>query len=126
MMILDYKKRTFSFGKWDYSGRGRKINEAEIDIRLDKDDDRFRVALGGGLWNGRKTDYVYCGQCIDDLGDDFPALKKSNLYNTLFDIWQNCHLRYLDTLDEKYVEKINLLLDDKKSNLEIKRILAEN
>ena len=124
MMVFDYKKRTFSLGKWDYSGRGRRINEAEIDIRLDKDDDRFRVSIGGGLWNGRKTDYVYCGQCIDNLGDDFPALKKSNLYNTLFDIWQNCHLKYLDTLDEKYVEKINLLLDGTKSDLEIKRILA--
>jgi hypothetical protein len=31
----------------------------------------------------------------------------------------------LDTLDEKYVEKINLLLDEKKSDLEIKQIIAE-
>lgn len=125
MIIIGYKERTFNLGKWDYSRHGRKINGAEIYIRLDKDDDRFRVALSGSLWNGRKTDTVYCGQCIDDLGNDFPALKKSNLYNTLFDIWQNCHLKYLDTLDENYVEKINLLLDEKKSDLEIKQILAE-
>ena len=124
-MEMDWKTRTFSFGKFDYNNCGRRINEVEIDIRLDKDDERFRVSVSGGLWNGRKTDYIYCGQCIDDLGEDFPFLKKSNLYNALLDIWENCHLKYLDCLDQKYVDKIDLLLDNTKTDLEIKTKLAE-
>lgn len=124
-MEFGYKERTFSFGKFDYNHRGRKINEAEISLRLDKDDSRFRVSVSGGLWNGRKTDYVYCGQCVDDLGEDFPVIKSNRIYNALFDIWKNCHLKYTDVLDQKYVDTINLLLDDTKSVKEIREVLAD-
>lgn len=121
---FSYKERTFSFGKFDYYNHGRKVNEAEIEIRLDKDENRFRVSLSGGLWNGRKTDYIYCGQCVDDLGEDFPSLKENIVYNTLFDIWKNCHLKFTDSIDKKYVDKINLLLDDSKSNKDLEKLLA--
>ena len=61
-------QKTFDFGKVDYYGRGRKINKIDVTVRLyDKDDGHIVLGIMGGFWNGRGTDYVCCGQCLDEI-----------------------------------------------------------
>lgn len=61
-------EKTFDFGKVDYYGRGRRVNKVDVTVRLyDKGDGRAVLGIAGGFWNGRGTDYMHCGQCLDAI-----------------------------------------------------------
>lgn len=83
------KKRTISFGKIDYNRTGRKINEVELDLYL-KEDSKGRpvISVICGVWNKNKTDYILCGQCLDEV----EAHENKKLYNEIREIWKTWHL----------------------------------
>ena len=60
-------RRILEFGKIDYSGNGHKAYLVEIEMELRKSEDgEIEFTACGGVWNTKKTDYVCCGQMIDD------------------------------------------------------------
>lgn len=123
-MMMGWKERTFSMGKVDYCRCGRKVNEIEITVRIDKDDDGSeRLSVSGALWNARKTDFVYCGQCLDDLKENFPFLESDVLFERLFFLWTDGHLKCLKTgtVNKRMAD---LFLDESKSDSDIRKILA--
>lgn len=86
--------RTISFGKIDYNGGGRKINEVEIELTLRESEDERRdveFTACGGVWNSRKTDYVCCGQMIDDPYVVEQIRVKRDLYLEIMDLWSKHH-----------------------------------
>ena len=125
-MRFDYKNRKFSFGKFDYYKRGRRLNEVEIEVRLDEDEGRFRFAVCGDLWNSKKTDCIYGGQCLDTLKNDFPILNENPLFNTIYVLWQKCHLNYLDKIGNIFSDKIEILFDEGKSDSELSEIFSKS
>lgn len=91
-------QKTFDFGKVDYYGRGRKVNKVDVDVRLyDKGDGHLVLGVSGGFWNGRGTDYVCCGQCLDEIAEfvDDPLFKK------IYGWWKNFHNNDAHLGDEK-------------------------
>lgn len=127
--MVDIKKmeRTISFGKIDYFGRGRKINEVTIEMRLSFDEDRYGrpvFSCSGNVWNGRKTDIVCGGQCLDEL---LPFFKYNKLFKEIHGLWKRNHLNdmnvgtpeqlrcieeHKDEIDESdgwFIKELNLL-----------------
>lgn len=103
--------RVISFGKIDYYGNGRKINEVELELTLRESEDERRdveFSACGGVWNSRKTDYVCCGQMID-VPDVVKQIKaKRKLYLEIMDLWTKYHLncgRYYTPRQEEELTK---------------------
>ena len=103
--------RVISFGKIDYYGNGRKINEVEIELTLRESEDERRdveFSACGGVWNSRKTDYVCCGQMIDDPDVVKQIKAKRDLYLEIMDLWRKHHLncgRYCTPRQEEELTK---------------------
>ena len=99
--------KKFEFGKIDYFGCGRKINKVDVDVRLytHKDNSGHIVfSACGDIWNGRGTDIVCCGQCLDEIAKfiDDPIFKQ------IYGWWQAYRLNdmHLGTTEqEEYLEK---------------------
>ena len=82
-------QKTFDFGKVDYYGCGRKINKVDVTVRLyDEDDGHVVLSIDGGFWNGRSTDYVCCGQCLDEIA----KFVHSPLFLKIHGWWKDWHL----------------------------------
>lgn len=82
--------RVISFGKIDYYGGGRRVNEVELELTLRESEDERRdveFTASGGVWNARKTDYLYCGQMIDDPDVVKQVKTKRELYLEIMDLW---------------------------------------
>ena len=91
-------QKTFDFGKVDYYGRGRKINKVDVTVRLyDKDDGRVVLSIDGGFWNGRGTDYVHCGQCLDTIAEFIHR----PLFRKIYGWWKEWHLNDMHLGNEK-------------------------
>lgn len=81
-------KKTFNFGKIDWYGTGRKVNEVTVEVEL-RDTDKGPVfSASGNVWNSKKTDIVAGGQILDSrklshLGPKFRQIK---------DLWLMYHL----------------------------------
>lgn len=88
-------KKTIKLGKIDGYGNGRKVCLAEIEIEL-TDDGKFSVC--GGVWNSRRTDYIMCGQCLDEL---YPHLKNNSKFKQVYEWWKKWHLNDLHAGTEK-------------------------
>lgn len=91
-------QKTFDFGKVDYYGRGRRVNKVDVTVRLyDKGDGRLVLGVSGGFWNGRGTDYVCCGQCLDEIAEfvDDPLFRK------IYGWWKNFHNNSTHLGDER-------------------------
>lgn len=85
--------RSISFGKIDYYGNGRRINEVEIELTLRESEDERRdveFSACGGVWNSRMTDYQMCGQCLDIVSSRVCENRK--LWTELKEIWKKWHL----------------------------------
>lgn len=80
-------KRVFNFGKIAYASE-RKINE--VTLEMEYRDGRFSVC--GDVWNGRHTDIVCGGQCLDELLSYF---KDNELFMTIYRLWKLYHLNDL-------------------------------
>lgn len=83
-------KREISFGKIDYNGIGRKINECivEFELKCDKDN-RMIFTASGSIWNYLKTDIICFGQILEDLLVFFPDNKK---LKEIIGVWKVWHL----------------------------------
>lgn len=103
--------RTVSFGKIDYNGSGRKVNEVEIELTLRESEDERRdieFSACGGVWNSRKTDYQCCGQMIDDPDVVEQIRVKRKLYLEIMDLWTKYHCncgRYCTPRQEEELTK---------------------
>lgn len=109
------KKRTISFGKISfYRSNGRKINEVEIDVSIRDWNGYDELSICGSVWNHIHSDIICGGQCIDDE-DVTCHFKDDPLYNGILDIWKNCHLHNLDTVDNEYRKDIDFIMDENNS-----------
>lgn len=84
-------KKTFSFGKIDYYGTGRKINLVEIEINLKDTESGPVFTASGKVWNFPHTDIVAGGQCLDDLAK-FPKMKNNKTFKKILQMWEKHHL----------------------------------
>ena len=120
-------KRTFTFGKIDYYGRGRKINLVEVKAELS---DKGVFTASATIWNSKKTDCVCAGQCLDEVAKYIKAPKFKKIHR----LWKQYHLNDMHAGTEKqetalieagltgfasdyrkccdYLESIDLLVDD--------------
>jgi len=110
-------QKTFDFGKVDYYGRGRKVNKVDVKIRLtDNSDDRAVLGITGGFWNGRGTDYVLCGQCLDEIAEfvDDPLFLK------IYGWWKDFHnnsTHFGDEKQEAYLKSKGVSIHDYEAGL---------
>jgi len=124
-------EKTISFGKIDLNGKGRKINEVTIEMKLEYKKGKPCFSASADVWNSRHTDVEMFGQCLDDL---VPFFKDNELYMEIVGLWQRNHLNDLtpgtpeqmkcltdhkDEINEDdgfYTKELNLL---KKYNLDV-------
>ena len=110
-------QKTFDFGKVDYYGRGRKINKVDVTVRLyDKDDGHVVLSIDGGFWNGRGTDYICCGQCLDEIAEfiDNPLFRKIHGW------WKSFHnnsMHFGNEKQEAYLKSKGVSIHDYEAGL---------
>ena len=92
-------RKVFNFGKIAYASE-RKINE--VTLEMEYRDGRFCVC--GDVWNGRHTDIVCGGQCLDEL---LPYFKDNELFMTIYRLWDNYHLNDLHAGTKEQEEAIH-------------------
>lgn len=93
--------RKINFGKIDAEGRGRKINSVDLVIELrNADTNKPEFSVCGDVWNGRHTDIVQGGQCIDSIDKFF---KNDRLYKLIENLWKKHHLNsmHAGTLEQE-------------------------
>lgn len=56
-------------------------HRVEIKIEL-TDDGKFSVC--GGVWNSRRTDYIMCGQCLDELAQ-YSGIKNNSKFKKVYE-----------------------------------------
>ena len=110
-------QKTFDFGKVDYYGRGRKINKVDVTVRLhDKDDGHIVLSIDGGFWNGRGTDYVCCGQCLDEIA----KFVHNPLFQKIYGWWKEWHntdMHLGDENQEAYLKSKGVSIHDYEAGL---------
>ena len=87
--------KVISFGKIDYNGCGRRVNEVELELTLRESEDERRdveFSACGGVWNSGKTDYLCCGQMIGDPDVAGQIRVNRKLYLEIMDLWTKHHL----------------------------------
>ena len=92
------KRYKISFGKVKYYSK-RRVHEIEIEIA-----NRGYLAICGGLWNGRKTDYEFCGQCLDELKDWVEEKKET--FETIYEIWKKWHLQPIEKVPAEVINTL--------------------
>ena len=84
--------RVLEFGKIDYAENGRKAYPVEIEMELRKsEDNEIEFTASGGVWNTKRTDYVCCGQMIDDPDVVDKIRVNRKLYLEVMDLWTKYH-----------------------------------
>lgn len=95
-------KATLSLGKVAYSSR-RQINAVELELNLRTRSDFKRtidlepvneyteLSICGGVWNGPRTDYIACGQMVDEIARLIPSKRVRRIAA----IWRRWHLNGL-------------------------------
>lgn len=96
-----YKR--ISFGKIDYNGCGRRINEVVLEVRLDQTDNGMEFLASGIIWNSKKTDALCCGQCLGEIAKyvNIPLFKELHTY------WQKYHLNGMHAGTEEQEKAID-------------------
>lgn len=107
-------KKTFDFGKIDYTGTGRKAYPVTVDVELTRrgGEKTFRIdpktkeriytgettpeyvelSICGDIWNTCRTD-IYCGgQCLDTIAEYRDQLKDADIFDKLYKYWKLYHL----------------------------------
>ena len=80
-------RKTFKYGKIDYSGKGRKAYAVDIEVELRED--RFErpvFTVCGNIWNTKHTDIVCGGQCLDEIA--------RYVHNPEFKFWYTMWKKY--------------------------------
>lgn len=110
-------ERKFKFGKVDYYGRGRRVNAVDVDVRLqDADGGRPVFSAMGGFWNGRGTDYVHCGQCLDTIAE----FVGDPLFRKIYGWWKdfsNNDMHLGDEKQEAYLKSKGVSIHDYEAGL---------
>lgn len=96
------KRYVLSLGKVNYGNpSGRRVNAVELELAirlldgpartvdLEDVDSRVELSVCGGIWNGRGTDYVACGQMIDEIARLF---SRDERVRRIAAIWKRWHL----------------------------------
>ncbi len=87
-------RKKIEFGKIDYYGHGRRINMVDVDIEVRTWNGYPEMSICGGIWNGRHTDYVCCGQCLDEIKDELIRNRLiSPKFFEIYNVWKNWHLK---------------------------------
>ena len=111
--------KKFSFGKVDGYGNGRKSCEVEVEFGFREfagQEPYFSVCAG--LWNNRHTDYITCGQCLDDLFNEYKSLRHNRLYNEIYSLWTQYHLKNKKDIPAEIIAEIeNILLKGDQDNV---------
>lgn len=83
-------EKTFSFGKHPVFSK-RKVNEIVLKVALKKDRKGNAVFTGSGeVWNGRHTDILAGGQCIDTIPMAYyKPIGRDPLYAKIRRLWEN-------------------------------------
>lgn len=102
-------KKKIEFGKFDFTGNGRKTNAADVEIELRKNggEPTFRMVNGkreytgettpeylelsicGNVWNNLHTDCIMGGQCLDEMKKVIHGNPK---FLKIYNVWKNWHL----------------------------------
>lgn len=80
--------KKISFGKIDYNGCGRRINEVVLEVRLDQTNKGMEFAAVGLIYNAKKTDCLCCGQCLDEIAE----YVSDPLFKEIHSFWKKYHL----------------------------------
>lgn len=107
-------QKRFTFGKIDYTGKGRRAYPVEITVELRKrggektftvdrktgernytgetTPEYIELAICGWVYNTKHTDCVAGGQCLDEIAKYRRQLDNVGLFNKLLNYWQLYHL----------------------------------
>jgi hypothetical protein len=113
-------KKTISFGKIDWYGCGRKINEVEVDVELKDSGKGPELSVCADVWNARRTDIVAGGQILDEL-DKFKYLGGNELFQKIHRLWKAYHLNDMHAgtpEQEKWLEEHRTWRGDYKKDCE--------
>lgn len=80
-------KKTFDFGKIALYGN-RKINPVTVNVELSEKDGHKVFTASGYIWNSRKTDCYYGGQCLDDIA----KFVHNPTFKEIYRLWKKYHL----------------------------------
>lgn len=94
------KTYKISFGKVKYYSK-RRVHEIEVEIGVR---DSGYLGICGGLWNGRHTDYEFCGQCFDELRE--LVEEKKDTFDTIYDIWKKWHLKPIEQVPTEVIKTL--------------------
>lgn len=104
-------RKTFTFGKIDFNGTGRKINKVTVDIRLDEKKEGEPVfTASASIWNSKNTDSILAGQCLDDI---LPYIK-SPTYKKVHRLWSLYHLNDMHAGTQEQEDAIVKYLEENK------------
>jgi hypothetical protein len=86
-------RKTFSFGKIDYNGSGRKNCLVTLEVELKVKEDKKVFTVCGNIWNPRETDIYSGGQNLDDIAEyiHIPLFKK------IYRLWKLYHLNDMNS-----------------------------
>lgn len=71
-------------------GYNNGIKNCMVSVDLEFKDGNFSACAD--LWNANHSDILMGGQCFDDLINEYPELKKNDLFMEVYDLWKNYHL----------------------------------
>lgn len=109
-------EKILELGKIAYTST-RKTNAVELTLRLREMDEIKRhfetleaipkpeaieLSICGGIWDGKRYDYVSCGQNIDTIAELIPTKKVKRIQ----EIWERYHLNDLRAGTKKQIEAI--------------------
>ena len=84
--------KMISFGKIDFNGCGRRINEVFVEVRLKAVAQGYEFAASGYIYNSRKTDALEFGQCLDIIAQYI----SDPLFQEIHTLWEKYHLNTLN------------------------------
>lgn len=93
-------KKVFKFGKIDFYGTGRRINQVEVEIEL-RESNVFSAS--GDVWNMHHTDIVCGGQCLDEIKN---FIKGNATFDSIYRLWKLYHLNDLHAGTKKQEEAL--------------------
>ena len=106
-------RSTFNFGKIDFNNTGSKSNlvTVEVEVRRCGGEDSFTIdrktgektivgktpeyvelSICANVWNGRRSDIVCGGQCLDTIAEYRDQLTDIETFDVLYGLWKNYHL----------------------------------
>lgn len=106
-------KRKFDFGCIDFEGRGKALNRVTVEMEYKEIRDKKRFSVCADVWNGRHSDIVAGGQCLDTIA---PYIKNP-LYSEILRLWELYHLN--DMHPECEHQRALGWLDEAKKNVNI-------